>query len=45
MSEALSAEIRSGSPEEQLYTDNLALVSETLEHLKGRLEAWKGPLN
>ena len=45
VSEALSAEIRSGSPEEQLYTDNLALVSETLEHLKGRLEAWKGPLN
>ena len=39
--EALSREIRSGCPEELLYADDLAFVSETLEGLKGRLEAWK----
>ena len=39
--EALSREIRSGCPEELLYADDLAFVSETLQGLKGRLEAWK----
>ena len=34
----LSREIRSGCPEELLYDDNLALVSETLQGLKRRLE-------
>ena len=39
-----SGKIRSECPEELLYDDDLALVSETLESLKGRLEAWKGAL-
>ena len=39
--EALSREIRSGCPEELLYADDLAFVSETLEGLKGRLEVRK----
>ena len=45
VSESLSTEIRSGYPEDPeglLYTDDLALVSETLEGLKRRLEDWKG---
>lgn len=42
VSESLSTEIRSGCPEGLLYTDDLALVSETLEGLKRRLEDWKG---
>ena len=37
--EPLSREIRSRCPEELLYADDLALVSELLEGLKGRLEA------
>ena len=37
--EALSREIKSGYPEELLYADDLALVCETHEGLKGRLEA------
>ena len=40
--EILSREIRLGYPEELLYSDDLALVSETYEDLEGRLEAWKG---
>ena len=42
--EALSIEIGSGFSEELLYADDLALVSKTLEDLKGGLEAWKGAL-
>ena len=42
--EALSREIRSGWPEELLHADDLALVSETLEGLKGRLQTWKEAL-
>ena len=30
--------------EELLYDDDFALVNETLEGMKGRLEAWKGAL-
>ena len=37
--EVLSREIKSGYPEELLYADDLALVCETHEGLKGRLEA------
>ena len=46
MLEALAREIRSRCPEELLYADDLAFVSETLKGLKGRLEAWslKGAL-
>ena len=40
--EVLSREIRSGCPEELLYAGDLVVVSETLEGLKRRLEAWKG---
>ena len=39
--EAIYGKIRSGCLEELLYADDLALVSESLEGLKGRLEAWK----
>ena len=42
--EALSREIRPGCPKELLCADDLALVSETFECLKGRLEAWTGAL-
>ena len=47
--EALSREIRLGCPwlkcpERLLSTNDLKLVSETLEGLEGRLEAWKGGL-
>ena len=42
--DAPSRNIRSECPEELLYDDDLALVSEPLESLKGRLEAWKGAL-
>ena len=42
--EALSREMRSGCPEELLYADDLALVSETVELLKDKLEAWKHSL-
>ena len=42
--DAPSRNIRSECQEELLYDDDLALVSETLESLKGRLEAWKGAL-
>ena len=38
--EALSREIRSECPEKLLYAYDLALVSETLDGLKVRLEAW-----
>ena len=40
--ESLNREIRSGSPEELLYTNDLALFSETHDRSKGRLQAWKG---
>ena len=39
--EALPRKIRSRCPEELRYPDNLALVSETLEGIKGKLGAWK----
>ena len=42
--EVLSREIKLGCPEELLYADDFALVSESLNDLKVRLEAWKGPL-
>ena len=41
MMEALSRIIWSGCPEELLYAEDLALVSEIPEDLKGKLEAWK----
>ena len=37
--ETPSREIRLRCPEERLYADDLALINETLEDLKGRLEA------
>ena len=42
--EALSGEIRSGCPEELLHADDVALVNETPEGLRRRLEVWKGTL-
>ena len=39
---SVSTEIRSGCPEELLYADDLALVCQTLEDPKGRLEVWEG---
>ena len=42
--EVLSREIRSGNPEKLLYADGLAIVSETFEGLKKRLEVRKGLL-
>ena len=44
MLEALSREIRSGCPEELLYADDLASVSEMHKCLKWRLESWKRAL-
>ena len=44
MLETLSREIRSQCQEELIYSDDLTLVSETLEGLKGRLESWKEAL-
>ena len=35
---------RPGCPEELFYANDLALISETLEDLNGRLETWKGSL-
>ena len=37
----ISREIKSACPEGLLYADDLTLVSESLEDLKGKLEAWK----
>ena len=37
--EALSRAIWAGYPENLLHADDLAIVSETMEDLKGRLEA------
>ena len=42
--EALSREFRSSCPEELLYADDLALISETLSELKLKLERWKKAL-
>ena len=42
--DAISREISSGCPQELFYADDLALVPETIEGLKGRLETWKGTL-
>ena len=39
--EALSKEIGSGCPEKLLCAYHLTLISETLEGLIGRLQAWK----
>ena len=44
MLEALSREIGSACPEQPPYADGLALVNETPERVKGRLEAWKRAL-
>ena len=44
MLEVLFREIRSGCLEELLCADDLGLVSENLEGLKGRLEGQKGAL-
>lgn len=41
MLEAPYKEIKSECPEELFYADGLALVSEPLDSLKGRPEAWK----
>ena len=40
--EALSREMWSECPEELIYTDDLPLVSERVEELKGRVEGWEG---
>ena len=40
----ISREIRYGCPEELVHADDLVLISETLKHLKERLEAWKRAL-
>ena len=42
--EAVFREIRSGCPEKLLLPDDLTLICETLQSLKGKLEAWKGAL-
>ena len=42
--EVLPTEIMSGGPQELLDASDLALVSETLQSLKGRLETWKEAL-
>ena len=42
MLEALSREDRLERPEELLYAEDLTLVRETFQGLKGRLKAWKG---
>ena len=42
--DVLSREVRSGCPEVLVHADDFALVSETLEDLKGRLGAWKRAL-
>ena len=39
--EVLSREFKVGSPWELLYTDNLVLMTETLEDLKKKLTIWK----
>lgn len=39
--EALSREIRPGSPEELLYPSDLAMVSETIAGLERTLSTWK----
>ena len=43
--EALSWDSSSGGPKEMLFTDDLTLVTETFEGLKGKPEAIKGALN
>ena len=42
--EALSRDIRTGCPEELLYADDLALVSDSVEGLTEKLENWKHAL-
>ena len=42
--EALPRESRLECPEELLYVDRLALISETIDGLKERLKAWEGAL-
>lgn len=42
--ETLFRENRGGCSEELFYADDFALISESLDGLKGRLESWKGPL-
>ena len=41
VSESLSREIRSVCPEELLYADDLVLVSERVDSLKGILKVWR----
>ena len=42
--EALSRDIRMGCPEELLYADDLALISETLQGLTEKLNLWKATM-
>ena len=42
--EALSREFRTGCPWELLYADDLVLVAETLDELKGKMKVWKDGL-
>ena len=42
--EALSRKMKSGYPEQLLYADISAMVSESTERLKGKLETSKGAL-
>ena len=39
--EALSKELRTGSPWELLYADNLVIVSDSLADLQRKFDAWK----
>ena len=39
--EALSQELRTGSPWELLYADDLVIITETIEELSQKLDAWK----
>ena len=42
--EKLSRQTSLRCPQESLLAADLALISETLEGLKGRLKAWKGEI-
>lgn len=43
--EALCKDIKASFSEELLYADDLTLVKESPEGLKGALEAWKGAIS
>lgn len=42
--EVISRKLRSGCPDELLHNHDLALDSESLESLQGKLETWKRAL-